>query len=485
MATKRQGPAARYGAWAAVLFVTLLAAALRFYRLGFHSLWYDEAFTAWTVAQTPRDILWIGLQDVVHPPLYYLLVAPWTRLVGGSEFALRNLSAGASLLGVPLLYQLGRRGWNRRVGLWAALLWAVAPFALWYAQEARMYALLAATGLASTLCLAWALPGGSRRRLVANAALNLLGIYTHYFYLFVLLSQYLYLALTLRHRRAFWRWFGLNAVAAALYLPWLVAIFRGNFYRAQIAWIAPLSLQTVWQTVWELVAGKDQAFGPVGMLTLLLLTGGVLVAATAGRKSGRGPIPALAWTHLLLTLALVTLISFRQPLFHPRFLQIVLPVYLLLAAAGLASLSWKRLGTALLAVAVLSSIPGLVTLYTATTEPDRGWEEAMGYLASGARAGDVVAFRGGQGFHPYWYYYHGPPLERLSLDPDEGLADLVAQAAAARQVWLVAWDPLWTCEIPTLFVPQAGDRLELAESRCFPAVVIASYTWQEQGGVPR
>ena len=103
--------------WIAVLLTILLAAALRLYHLGFHSLWYDEAFTAWVAAQTPRDAVWLCLQDVVHPPLYYILALVWTRLVGNTEFALRAVSAGLGLLGVPLLYQLGRRGCNHRVGL--------------------------------------------------------------------------------------------------------------------------------------------------------------------------------------------------------------------------------------------------------------------------------------------------------------------------------------------------------------------------------
>ena len=140
----------KHHAWLAMLVITLLGMALRSFHLGFHRLWYDEAFTAWTVAQTLRDVVWISLQDVVHPPLYYVLLMGWTRLAGNSEFALRTLSAGVSLLGVPLLYQLGLRGWNRRVGLTAAFLWACVPYAIWYAQEARMYALLTVVGLAAT-----------------------------------------------------------------------------------------------------------------------------------------------------------------------------------------------------------------------------------------------------------------------------------------------------------------------------------------------
>jgi mannosyltransferase len=467
----------RRQAWLALITITLLGALLRCCCLGLHSLWYDEAFTAWTAAQAPRDILWISLQDVVHPPLYYLLLHLATAGVGSSEFGLRLLSAAASLLGIPLLYQLGRRGWDRRTGLAAALLWACAPFVIWYAQEARMYALLTTLSLAAIICLERALPRGNRRWLLANALLNLAGLYLHYFHFFALLGQYLYLALNLRrYRRTFWRWFLYNALAGLLYLPWLIAIWQGNFYRAQIAWVEPLSLATAWQVLLDLAVGKDQAWSLPAAVILLLLATGLLAAGLLARGRRRSAVPGLAWLQLLLPLALVALISLRQPLFYSRFLQIVLPALFLLVAAGLMHLPWRRIGAVLLILLLLAFTPTLYSMYTVVPRAERGWDEAMDYLAAQAGAGEAVAFRGGQGWHAYWYYYDGPPLDRISLAPEDDLAVLAAQAAGARRVWLVAWDPLHECRPPDLFVPAAEAPLQLVETRCFPAVLLLSFS---------
>jgi mannosyltransferase len=464
-----------------MLAITMVGAALRGYHLGLYSLWYDEAFTAWTVAQIPKDIIWIGLQDVVHPPLYYLLLSFTSRLIGNSEFSLRALSAAISLLGLPLLYQLGWRGWDRRVGLAAALLWACLPFPVWYGQEARMYAMLTVVGLAAALCLVRALPGGSRRWLIANAILNLIGLHTHYFYFFSLLSQYLYLASTLRrHRRAFWRWFAMNGVAASLYLPWGVAILRGGFYRAQIAWVEPLSLHTVWQTFWEFAAGPKQPISLPAAFVLLVLVGGVIAAAVVGRAPRRSVVSRLSWIHLLVPLALVALISIVQPLFHSRFLQITLPFCLLLVAAGLMRLPRRWVGAGLLAITVLASALSLRAVYATPVRYLEDWRAAVDYLATHADPEDAVAFRGGQGWHAYWYYYDGPPLHRVSLQPEEELDDLSAKAAGSRRIWLVIWDVYRSCEPPAQFIPGRDDPLEIADEQCFPEALLVSYAWRGQ-----
>ena len=65
--------------------VLILSAALQFTNMSRSSIWHDEGFTAMLVkkfsyleiiARTARD---------VHPPLYYLLLKPWTSLFGYSE----------------------------------------------------------------------------------------------------------------------------------------------------------------------------------------------------------------------------------------------------------------------------------------------------------------------------------------------------------------------------------------------------------------
>lgn len=65
-------------------------------------------------------------------------------------------SALCSILGVALVWQVGRKLGGEKVGVAAAALLAVAPLDVWYAQEGRMYAAV----LTASLALAFFSPIG-------------------------------------------------------------------------------------------------------------------------------------------------------------------------------------------------------------------------------------------------------------------------------------------------------------------------------------
>src|SRR3954447_8829966 len=97
-------------------------------------LWLDEAIS---VHQPP-----LGLPELIqtlaqtdrHPPLHGLSLWATIRLLGDSDLAVRAPSIVAGTLVVPALYALGRELYDRRTGVAAALLGAVAPVLVWYSQ---------------------------------------------------------------------------------------------------------------------------------------------------------------------------------------------------------------------------------------------------------------------------------------------------------------------------------------------------------------
>lgn len=124
----------------------LVSAALCFGHLGSWSLWQDEAFTWLLMTKELPQIVEMAGQDR-HPPLYYLIVAAF-RWLGDRDAALRLPSALAVVAAVALV----RHAAARRVGEGAAEVaaWALAlsPYALLYANTARMYGLLVFWGAA-------------------------------------------------------------------------------------------------------------------------------------------------------------------------------------------------------------------------------------------------------------------------------------------------------------------------------------------------
>jgi hypothetical protein len=147
-----------------VAALVALAAVPRALTLG-DSLAGDEVYTAFVVGhRSPGAILDLlaspqpGSPES-SPPLYFLLA----RLGVGplsDDGGLRAISFLAGLATVPLVFAIGRRAFSDRAGLFAAAAWALAPFAIFYAVEARPYALLMCLAAASTLAVAVAVERG-------------------------------------------------------------------------------------------------------------------------------------------------------------------------------------------------------------------------------------------------------------------------------------------------------------------------------------
>ena len=124
------------------LFLFVTAFLMRLISLN-QSLWLDEAVTAKVVRQfSVFQISSMFSPADFHPPLYYIIMKIWTTVFGSSEIALRMPSVIFSVLTGHAVYLIGARLKNQRFGLWAAALYLFNPLAVYYSQEARMYAMV-------------------------------------------------------------------------------------------------------------------------------------------------------------------------------------------------------------------------------------------------------------------------------------------------------------------------------------------------------
>ncbi len=189
--------------WWPLAALVLLATVLRFATLGEQSFWYDEAFTPVHVL---HPSLTATLRAVGHtentPPLWYVLIWGWSRMLGTGEVALRSLSALAGVLTVPLAWGIGRELAGRRAAIAMAALVAVNPLLVWYSQEARAYALYVLLAALAILCFLRVLADPAPRRLAVFAAAAAAALLTHYFAVFLLLPMCAWLLVLGWRRRA-------------------------------------------------------------------------------------------------------------------------------------------------------------------------------------------------------------------------------------------------------------------------------------------
>jgi mannosyltransferase len=125
-----------------VIIITLIGGFLRVLLLSNKGLWLDETLSVWVSNHSVVEMLqWIARIDQ-HPPLYYLLLHYWIRLNGDAPYTVRLLSALFGAASIPIIYLIGKRLSGVAMGLAAAVILALSPFNIRFAQETRMYTLL-------------------------------------------------------------------------------------------------------------------------------------------------------------------------------------------------------------------------------------------------------------------------------------------------------------------------------------------------------
>ena len=146
------------------------------------------------------DVIHTLLTEDTHPPLYFVLTHLWVKLFsseGGlvSLFAERSFSAFLGVISIPCTYILARFSFRSQVvGQLAAAMMAISPFGIYLAQEARHYTLAILWVIASLGCLVIAIKQILKRQplslwlILVWIGVNSLGMATHYFFIFTLLS---------------------------------------------------------------------------------------------------------------------------------------------------------------------------------------------------------------------------------------------------------------------------------------------------------
>ena len=441
-----------------LLALLLLASFLRFYRLDAQSLWNDEGNSA-RIAERSVDLILEGAEGDIHPPGYYLLLHAWRAAVGQSEFALRSLSVAAGLALVIFTYLLGRHLFDDTTGLIAAALAALSPFAIYYSQEARMYALLAALSAASTYLLV-AQIGKSANRQIANpqsairnpqSAISILhslpyiltataGLYTHYAFPFVLLVHNVtfglwWLAVARRSAQR-WRWLawwaGAQVAVVVLYLPWLPVALKSvtGWSPAGRVYALGLALLDVWHvlTVGVTLPLKESTLALV--VTGVLLLAGLWPRRSGSLKASHGFAVASMALYLLLPIALLLAFDLYKESWL-KFLVVVLPPLHILVAHGVENLAHSVIGdwrleinrhrisilhppfsilhsafsiltTTLLAITIL---PSLHNLYFDPTYARDDYRHIAADVAAIVRPGDAIILNAPNQWEVFTYYY--------------------------------------------------------------------------------
>ena len=150
------GPIRRvWGARPWVLLITVLAGILRMLYLASQGMIPDEGFSIYLGRISSAEFVRIVWGSEFNMVLYYMLLRFWMHL-GQSEFLIRMLGVVLATATVPVVYLLGKRLFDERVAMLAALMLAVHPAHLMLAQRARSYPLRRSARIAWPACVSFA-----------------------------------------------------------------------------------------------------------------------------------------------------------------------------------------------------------------------------------------------------------------------------------------------------------------------------------------
>ncbi len=335
-----------------LILLSLGAFALRVSTLARQSLWRDEVDAIYMALRPLEQTLSMFTAMAQNGPLYFLTLRPWLQVAGSSEFALRFPSALAGVASVALLWQVARklaRGVPAAVAGLAALLLAINPYALWYSQEGKMYAIVMLLALAATWAWLRGVEDGGARAWIAYTLCMTLAMYFHLLAVLLIPLHMLWFGIAFPAARQRWRGYGL--ALAALTLPYLpLLIWQWAMLRAatQVTGFTFTPLGEMVKTIFLNQARGFMPGDPIWLLTPIFFAAALGLglgwselhaAAPSAATLSANPIAPLqryglivAW--LVAPILGIWLLSLRQPVFTDRYVAWTLPATLILIALG-------------------------------------------------------------------------------------------------------------------------------------------------------
>ncbi len=411
--------------------IILLCAALRIYHLGAASLWSDELFSRYYVDLFGfRYLLSEGLSKETNPPTYYLLLRGWIGLWGSSEAALRSLSALASTLCVPVAYLLGRELGSKPRALAGALFCAICPMSVYFAQEARVYALLM---LAASMAL-WAAAVFQRDWRSLKAAWwyvlsATLCLYLHVTGLLFVAActGAVWLSLLSKGvsaRGARPKWLTLNGLVLLLGLPYYLHVFAAS-QTGVINYVPSAGIHQLVYCLSLVVAGIVTPYPWPAFLLAAAVCIALMASLWLNPPSSRASVTLIGIPCLFVALVLV--LSIRRPILLPRIL--IFMVVPLCVLAGRQVLVTGRARVAVLLSLVAAFGGGLFFQVTAQNSDKEPLRDISRTLAPQFTRADLVVLSPVS--NPEVLLYYAPQVKNVRLW-DAGLPPTIMRAAADK-----------------------------------------------------
>ena len=367
--------------------------AARIFNLSNYGLWADEVFSVRTAKLDWAALFDKTIYDVVHPPLFYAVLKVWIILGGDSLAWLKTLPV---LFAVSAMLPLGLLCRELKISqsefCLALIFTALNAYQIHFAQELRMYSLLACLSLWSMwLFVKYLKEDAARGRTeIILLLVNLLLVYTHYFGWFTISAE---LALVFFWRKTKFKRFFIQTFLVGLgFLPWGCLVFAAVLGKGglgeNLGWMSKPALPDVF-----LFFAGVQGTAPIQKATtagfLIFLPPVLLwIRQIVRRKS---PDDALIFAVLSSISVLPVVAAFilsqilQTSLWSDRYFIAAAAPYALLLAVGISRINNVRLKNVFLTLSILAALgAGALNIFYYRTRID--WTSVSHRIADDSAA---------------------------------------------------------------------------------------------------
>lgn len=402
---------------AGLSIAVLVGAALRLAHISRYDLWFDESITA----LTQIDPTQIFSSTLFNAPLYYSLLWVWLRLFELNELFIRLPSALAGIASIAVVYLLAKHWFDKTTGLLSALLLAVSPLHIYYAQEARHYSLVTLLYITATFLLVKKTPKIPN---FFTYALLLMAVATDYYALTLLATLFI---CTNRNIRA-------KTMAATFLILLCIALAFSNFFSQCLShvlhpffWVQYSSPKALWTMLEIFTIGYNATPLLYKLITPCCLVL-CMIAILNEEKNGK-----FCFLLLVIPILFFWVIGLFIHCFLLRRMIMFSPFYLILIARGIVCLKNSRLALLASFFFILILAANIVSLHFYYQNfmprfPERldfgtyskpSYKEGIDLIKLNYKRDDIVAHTGLCSTVPFGFYTRQDNAYLFYLQPTE------------------------------------------------------------------
>jgi mannosyltransferase len=406
--------------------VILIITAVSIMTLFMQSIRLDEAQSIWVYTKSVPAFLRLTAEDVLVP-LYGTILHFWMQLFGTNILATRTLSFIFFVLTVPVLYHLAKAAGNKQVATVTILFFAFSPFIVWYSNETRMYTLFLFVTAVNNLFFFKLFKSDGLSGKLGFFLSAVAGIYTHYLFIFQVVTQSLFVFAKLtgiiksiddfnyaptvsswgRYKHFAKIYFSLLIPALSTLIPWVMYVLNLGSISNSLPFIQTPTTFNIFQIFVQFLFGFQTSAVQGALISLWPLI--ILMIFIVFTQRKQLSISNIEYFIMItfLPILIIFAVSFIRPIFLARYLIFVTPTLFILLSAVFLSYSKRMMYVGVLAFCTITFFLLLNQNVSAQTPVKENYRGASEYLNEFAKPQDIIAVSSPFTIYPIEYYYTG------------------------------------------------------------------------------